>query len=109
MARLNPRDVLDCTGVDYAGPIYTKTRSIRKSIIIKGYVAVFVSFSMKAVYLKLVTELTTLAFIATLCRFVARRGMPMTIWSNNGTNFVGTAKEINNLVSNPELSNYCAH
>ena len=107
--RLNARDVFNCTGVDYAGPIYTKTGSVRKPIIVKGYVAVFVSFSVKAVHLEPVSELTTSAFIATLRRFIARRGIPTTIWSDNGTNFVGAAKEIKNLVSNPDLSDYCAH
>ena len=41
-ARLNPRDLFDDTGVDYGGPIYIKTGSVRKPIIIKAYVAVFV-------------------------------------------------------------------
>ena len=63
-----------------------------KTIIIKGYVAVFVFLSVKAVHLEPVTELTTSSFIATLRRFIARRGMPATIWSNNGTNFVGLPK-----------------
>ena len=108
-ARLNVRDVFDNTGVDYAGPIYIKTGSVRKPIIIKGYVAVFVSLSVKAVHLEPVTELTTSAFIATLRRFIARRGMPATMWSDNGTNFVGAAKEIKKLVSDPELSDYCSH
>ena len=105
-ARLNPRDVFENTGVDHAGPIYIKTGSVRKPIIIKGYIAVFVSFSVKAVHLEPVTELTMSAFIATLRRFIARRGMPKTIWSDNGTNFVGAAKQIKKLVSEPELSDY---
>ena len=92
--RLNPRDVFENTGVDYAGPMHIKTGSVRKPIIIKGYI--FVSFSVKAIHLEPVTELTTSAFIATLRRFIARIGMPKTIWSDNGTNFEGAAKEINN-------------
>ena len=35
--------------------------------------------------------------------------MPTTIWSDNGTNFVGAAREIKNLVRAAELSDYCAH
>ena len=34
------------------------------------------------------------AFIATLERFVARRGLPHTIYSDNGTNFVGTSRHL---------------
>ena len=65
--------------------------------------AVFVSFSVKAIHLEPVTELTTSAFIATLQRFIACRGMPSSLWSDNGTNFIGEAKENMKLVSNPEL------
>lgn len=42
--------------------------------------------SVKAVHLEPVTELTTSSFIVTLRRFIARREMPATIWSDNGTN-----------------------
>ena len=77
---------------------------MRKPIIIKEYIAVFVSFSVKAVHFEPVMELTTMAFIATWRRFIAQRGMPTTIWTDNDTNFVGTAKEIKKLVSDPELS-----
>ena len=82
---------------------------VRKSIITKGYVAVFVSLSVKAINLELVTELTTSAFIATLWRFIAHRGIPSTLWSYNGTNFVSAAKEIRKLVSDPELCDHCTH
>ena len=109
MERINPQDIFDNTGVEYAGPVYTKTGSIRKPIIMKGYMAVFVSFSVKAVHLEPITELTTSAFIATLLRFIARKGMPMTIWRDNSLNLVGAAKEMKRLVSDPELSRYCSH
>ena len=95
--------------MDYAGPIYIKTGSVRKPIIGKGYKAVFVSLFVKVVHLELVTELTTSAFIATLRRFIARRGMPATIWNDNGTNFVGAAKEIKKLIIDPGLFDYCSH
>ena len=106
-ARLDSGDVFRDTGVDYAGPIYIKGGPVRKPIFTKCYVAVFVSMSVKAVHLEPVTELTTSAFIATLRRFVARRGLPATIWSDNGSNFVGAANEIRKLVRNPELSDHC--
>ena len=105
-ARLNPGDVFRDTGVDYAGPLYIKSGSIRKPVFTKCYVAVFVSLSVKAIHLEPVTELTTSAFIATLRRFVARRGLPTTIWSDHGTNFVGAANEINRLVRDQELSDH---
>ncbi len=49
---------------------------------------------MKAVHLELVTDLTSDAFIACLRRFIARRGLPNLIWSENGTNFVGACRQL---------------
>lgn len=40
------------------------------------------------------SELTTAAFIATLCRFISRRERPLTLCSDNGTNFVGANREL---------------
>jgi hypothetical protein len=59
--------------------------------VIKGYIAVFVCLAVKAVHLEVVTSLTTDAFIAALRRFIARRGTPSTIYSDNGTNLRGAA------------------
>ena len=44
-----------------------------------------------------VSDLTTEAFIATLRRFVSRRGKPLVIWSDHGSNFIGAAKELKDL------------
>ena len=58
-------------------------------MIIKAYICVFVSLSVKAVHIEAVSDLTTEAFLACLRRFVARRGKPNLIWSDHSTNFVG--------------------
>ena len=42
------------TGVDYAGPVYTKLGHVRKPTIVKVYVCVFISLSVKVVHLELV-------------------------------------------------------
>ncbi|GFV90049.1 integrase catalytic domain-containing protein [Trichonephila clavipes] len=51
----------------------------------------------KAVHLEIVSDLTTDAFIATLKRFVARRGKCVTISSDNAQNFVGANRELKRL------------
>ena len=84
--------------MDYAGPLLLKLGSTRKPVIVKSYVCVFVSLSVRAVHLELVSDLTTDAFIACLRRFISRRGKPTLIWSDNGTNFVGAANELRALV-----------
>ena len=113
--RLRPGPVFDQVGVDFAGPVLIKSGRIRKPTITKAYVCVFVSFTVKAVHLEPVSELTTSAFIATLRRFVARRGKPSVIWSDHGTNFVGAARELKELHqfskdqgTKSAITNFCA-
>ena len=96
-ARVSPDIVFDKVGIDYAGPINIKYGYVRKPTIVKAYVCVFVSLSVKAVHLEPVSDLTTEAFIATLRRFVSRRGKPSVIWSDHGSNFIGAAKELKDL------------
>ena len=81
-------------GVDYAGPFLIKSGSIRKPTILKAYACVFVSLTVKAVHVELVSSLTTGAFVATLRHFIGRRGLPTLIWSDHGTNFVGAKREL---------------
>ena len=85
----------DSTGLDYAGPLYGY---VRKPTIVKAYVCVFVSLTVKSIHLELVTDLTSDAFIACLRRFIARRGYPSLLWSDHGTNFVGADRELKNML-----------
>ena len=55
----------------------------------EAYVCIFVSLTVKALHLELVSDLTSDAFIDCLRRCIARRGCPSLIWSDWGTNFVG--------------------
>jgi hypothetical protein len=84
-------------------------------VIIKAYVCVFISLSIRAVHLELVSNLTTEAFIACLRRFISRRGKPTLIWSDNGTNFVGASNELKELdkflrsqKAHDEISSFCS-
>lgn len=92
--RITPGTTFEKTGLDYAGPIFIKYGHVRKPVIVKSYVCVFVSLSVKAVHLELVSDLTTEAFISCLRRFISRRGYPTLLWSDHGTNFVGADREI---------------
>lgn len=77
------------TGVDYFGPI---------SVLIgrrheKRWVALFTCLTTHAIYLELVHSLSTESCCAALDSLIARRGRPREIYSDNGTCFVGAAKE----------------
>ena len=97
MERITPDSIFKNVGVDYAGPLYVKYGSVRKPTVLKAYVCVFVSLSVKAVHLELVSDLTAESFISALRRFIARRGHPAMIWSDHGTNFVGANRELKEL------------
>ena len=113
--RVTPDLVFSRVGVDYAGPVLIKLGHIRKPTLIKAYIAVFVSLSVKAVHIELVSDLMSEAFIACLRRFIARRGKPTLIWSDHGTNFVGATwllKELFDFLqqqkSREAISNFCS-
>lgn len=84
------------TGIDFAGPFDLKTSRLRNAKIQKGYAAIFVCLSTKAIHLETCSELSTEAFLATFNRFVGRRGFPNKVYSDNGTNFVGASRSLAN-------------
>ncbi|GFS32507.1 integrase catalytic domain-containing protein [Trichonephila inaurata madagascariensis] len=86
-------------GIDYAGPVLIKCNKGRWTKSAKGYIALFVCLTTKAVHIEAVGDLTTDSFIAALRRFSARRGAHHHIYCDNGTNFVG-ARDV--LLSVPE-------
>ena len=92
--RVTPDPVFNKVGFNHAGSVLIKYGYIWKPTIVKAYVCIFVSLTMKAIHLELVSDLTSDAFIACLRRFIACCGCPSLIWSDWGTNFVGAAHEI---------------
>ena len=50
------------------------------------YMAVFACFSIKAVRIEVVSDLTAKAFIADVKRFLARRGLCGRLYCDNATN-----------------------
>ncbi|GFS75768.1 integrase catalytic domain-containing protein [Trichonephila clavipes] len=97
-ARVTACRVFSQVGIDYCGPFQLKTFSGKCRQIRKVYVCVFICFTVKAIYLEIVSDLTTEAFLAALKRFVARRGRPIEIHSDNGRNFVGANNELRKIL-----------
>lgn len=88
-ARVLQSKVFSHTGVDYAGPFDLRLSKHRGRGTYKGFVAIFVCLSTKAIHLELASDLTGKTFIAAYKRFVARRGACTDLYSDNGTNFTG--------------------
>lgn len=106
-ARIVPNRPFTVTGVDFCGPVYMKPVH-RRAAPQKAFIAVFVCFATKATHLELVCDLSTEAFIAALRRFIARRGLPAEIHSDNGTNFQGAKTKISEMHRNA-LTNECSN
>ncbi|XP_031330987.1 uncharacterized protein LOC116161684 [Photinus pyralis] len=95
--RLQPSRPFLHTAVDYAGPFLIKDGKTRNRKIIKAYLCLFVCFATKAVHLELAGDLTTLSFLNAFKRFVGRRGICSSLYSDNGTNFVGANRELKDI------------
>ena len=81
-------------GVDYFGPVNVKHG--RGST--KRYGCLFTCLVTRAIHLEVAHSLSSDAFLLAFHRFTARRGKPLRIWSDNGTNFVAADKELKEAV-----------
>ena len=78
-------------GVDYAGPFHIGIGRGRQQ---KVWICIFVCLRVRAVHIELVESLSSNSFIHAFIRFKNRKGQPLDVWSDNGSNFVGAEKEL---------------
>ena len=77
-------------GVDYFGPIFVKMKRSH----VKRYGCLFTCLAVRAVHIEIAHDLSSDSFIQAFTRFVSRRGSPVEVFSDNGTNFRGAEMEI---------------
>lgn len=94
--RVNLARAFQHSGVDYAGPITVKAYKGRCKKFSKSYVALFICLCTKAIHLEIVSDLSSQSFLAAFKRFVGRRGRCQRLYSDNGTNFVGADRILQN-------------
>ena len=92
--------VFEVVGTDFAGPIRHK---VNKKSEKKAYLAIFTCSLSRAVHLELLPSLETNKFITCLKHFIARRGRPRVIYSDNGSTFVKTNKWLRQLRKDERL------
>ncbi|UYV62222.1 hypothetical protein LAZ67_1008299 [Cordylochernes scorpioides] len=80
--RIGSTPAFGVIGVDLAGPL---TETGGKKI----WVVLYTCAVYRAVHLELTKTVSTEGFLDTFRRFVARRGRPSIVYSDNGLNFVG--------------------
>ncbi|XP_049873640.1 uncharacterized protein LOC126372107 [Pectinophora gossypiella] len=95
--RVNQASTFSIVGIDYCGPFQVKQSSLRRSVVSKGYVIVFVCFVTKSVHLELASDMTSQCFIAALKRFISRRGLPRVIHCDNAKTFKGADNSLKEL------------
>lgn len=98
--RVTDGSVFEVCGVDYAGPLTLADDQ-------KVWIALFTCGVYRAVHLEIVTSLSTEAFLLTLRRFIARRGRPKIMYSDNGTCFRGADNAFNS-IDWDEISRVCS-
>ena len=102
--RTSGETAFEVVGIDFAGPIrYKKFKHESKS-----YLVIFACSLSRAVYLELLPNLSTETFIPCLKRFIARRGRPRVIYSDNGGTFIKAAKWLNKVQKDEHFHNQLA-
>ena len=92
-------------GVDYAGPIKYRASRNREG---KAYIVLYACSLSRSLYLELTKTMETEEFLSTLKRFIARKGRPDKIYSDNGRTFVGAARWLRNAMQDERLHDYLA-
>ena len=92
-------------GVDYAGPIKYKATNKREG---KAYIILYACSLTRALYLDLVKSMQTTEFLLSLKGMIARRGRPSTIYSDNGSTFIGAAAWLKQVKTDEKLNDFLA-
>lgn len=82
------------TGLDYFGPLFVKN-----TVSEKRWVCLFTCLTIRAIHLEVVKDLSAEECLLAIRRFVAVRGIPCLIISDNASQFKLTADVI--------ISDYC--
>ncbi|KAF2891793.1 hypothetical protein ILUMI_14380, partial [Ignelater luminosus] len=85
------------TGVDFAGPLYVLDENDEQR---KSYLMLLTCAATHAVHLELVLDLSTESCIRAFRRFISRRGVPITLFSDNAKTFKRASLELSKLYEN---------
>ena len=98
----NPFQVI---GVDYAGPLKYRVKAKMEG---KANILLYTCSLTRALHLDLLPSLETKEFLRSFKRFIARRGRPETVYSDNGKSFVGAAKWISKVMRDEKFHDLLA-
>ena len=92
--RKTPSPSFSHTGLDYAGPLFVKTKTKEE----KRWICLFTCASTRGVHLEIVNDLSTEEFLMAFTRFASRRGKPNHCYSDNATTFQKAAKHLPDII-----------
>jgi hypothetical protein len=91
--RVTVSKTFQVTGIQFAGPLYFKGKPFLKQC----YVALFTCPTIRPVHLELCNDMTTDTFILAFQRFIGRRELPHTIYTDNAETFHAENRELTDL------------
>ncbi len=97
--RVEPPRPFSAIGVDFSG-------AIRLADDQKAYIALFTCAATRAIHLELVEDMSAPSFVSTLKRFIARRGAPSLITSDNAKTFLSTSNHLKKIVDEVPLESF---
>ncbi|XP_055524646.1 uncharacterized protein LOC129718180 [Wyeomyia smithii] len=81
-------------GIDYLGPFEVSVNRRKE----KRWIVLFTCMVVRAIHLEIAHSVTTQACLMSVRRFICRRGPPLEIFSDNGTNLKGASKELARII-----------
>ncbi|XP_015749984.1 PREDICTED: uncharacterized protein LOC107329833 [Acropora digitifera] len=96
------------TGIDFAGPLYTTEKGADAEDS-KTYVCLFTCAPTRAVHEELTKRLSSEAFMLAFRRSTNRRGLPVTLLSDNARTFKSASKDIVRISKAKEVTHYMAN
>jgi len=90
------------TGVDFAGPLYTKC----SDELTKVYVYLFTCGTTQAVHLELTDSLAVPQFLQAFRCFVGQQGLPANMISDNAKTFRSASREVRKIIRSVEVQQY---
>ena len=95
------------TGLDFIGPLYIHDgKSSKEKGSDKVYICLFTCASTRAIHLELTTSLSIDSFLLAFRRFVSRRGLPVTLMSDNAKTFRSASRDIRKIMQSDKVMRY---
>ena len=93
----------EAVGVDFVGPTRYKSKGKKTK---KSYFVMYACSLMRAVHLEVLRSLEVTEFLASFKRFVARRGGPKNVYSDNGATFKAADKWLTKVQNDEKMNTF---